>query len=272
MGLMDFRCKNLVFLSTDPADPAYWGERWEEYRLMYLGGRWLAKVGVTFVEIYNEPDKDIDCMNAGKWGEHFRIRSHAVQEAYADHNTAQGGTPIIPEIYAPATAGAWNPSYGPATLAAMNLPFPGNTPRTDWKAANGYSFHRYGDFSTDTQCTVFSETCRPGSGWAVRKGHDSILPYLTNAGLSTMPVGISEFNCFTTATADDVTRAYFLGKHIMDLPSTAACLAGQVAGFSTSSNPPPFISAHKMIQNMGIDKTNTRANIAKIGKYRCSYS
>ena len=225
----------------------------------------MAKYGVKIVEIYNEPDKD-ECMgDAAKWAEHLRIRSHAVQDAYEDQGTA-GGNRIVPEIYAPTTAGAWHPVYSAATLTALNVPFPGDSPSPDWKAATGYSFHRYGDFSPHLECSTFSAACKPEGGYGIRRAVDSIYPYLANAGLSSMPVGVSECNCYTSATADTQNRTYFRGRHIMDLPSTAACLAGQIAGFSTSNKPPPFVSVHKMVQNLALDRTNTLSKISKIGK------
>jgi hypothetical protein len=58
MAVWDWDCTELEFLSTDPADPDYYRERFEDYRVMYIGGAWLAEHGITDIELYNEPDKD----------------------------------------------------------------------------------------------------------------------------------------------------------------------------------------------------------------------
>jgi len=51
MGLWDFRCRTVGYTTTDATTAAYWGERWETYRLMYIGGRWLAKMGLLNIEL-----------------------------------------------------------------------------------------------------------------------------------------------------------------------------------------------------------------------------
>ncbi len=266
LGLFDYRCDNLPFLTSDPLDPAYWKERWEEYRLMYIGARWMAKFGVPITELYNEPDKEkTACMDAVKWSDHMRIRSQAVQDAYSDFSV-YSGTSIIPKIWAPTTAAAWSTEYAPATINSMNIPFPGTAADTNFKAADGYSFHRYGDFSNNPTCTVFSPKCWPAVGYNIRRYYDVVKKNLAETGTwASLPVAISEFNCFTAAAADNSSMAYFTGKHVMDYPSSAVCLAAQVAGFASTFDPPPFISVHKFVQNLGSSGGASKSRIGKNG-------
>ncbi|KAL4515713.1 hypothetical protein Ndes2437B_g07136 [Nannochloris sp. 'desiccata'] len=265
LALFDFRCDNLPFLSSDPNSGDYWKERWEEYRLMYIGARWMAKFGVTIVQLYNEPDKENDkCMDPTKWSDHMRIRSQAIQDGYADFSefssTNGGGFTIVPQIWSPTTAAAWSAEYAPATMSTMNLPFPGSTVNTSWKAADGYSFHRYGSFSKNPTCTVFGPRCWPAVGYNIRRSYDVVRRKLAETGTwRSLPVGISEFNCFTGAAADNSSMEYFRGKHVMDYPSSATCLAAQVAGFATTNDPPAFISVHKFVQNLGSNAGASRS-------------
>ena len=262
LALFDYRCDNLPFLSSDPADAIYWKERWEEYRLMYIGARWMSKFGVPITELYNEPDKENGkCMDPQKWQDHMRIRSQAVKDGYSD-----SGNGLTPQIWTPTTAASWQVEYAPATMAAMNMPFPGNTIDTNYKAADGYSFHRYGSFSSDPTCTVLSPTCWPALGYNIRRYYDIVKVKLSESGWASLPAAISEFNCFTAATADNASSAYFVGRHVMDFPSTAACLAAQVSGFATSQDPPPFISVHKFVQNLGSSNSASKSRIGKNGK------
>jgi hypothetical protein len=110
VAVWDFRCKNIAYTSTDPSQPAYWQERWETYRLMYVGGRWLARMRVHNIELYNEPDKDTKCMDGQKWVDDARIRSQAVQDAFADYSLFIKRQ-LVPTIIGPSTAGGWKPPY-----------------------------------------------------------------------------------------------------------------------------------------------------------------
>jgi hypothetical protein len=110
MAVWDVRCRNLRFTSTNPAAAEYWRERWEMYRLFYVGGRWLAANEVTNVELYNEPDKDLDCIDAPRWADDLRIRSQALQDGYADHN-ARTGARLVPFLIAPTGASSWTATF-----------------------------------------------------------------------------------------------------------------------------------------------------------------
>jgi hypothetical protein len=274
LALFDYRCDNLPFLSSDPVSGEYWKERWEEYRLMYIGARWMAKFGVPIVELYNEPDKENGkCMDPVKWSDHMRIRSQAIQDGYADFSSfSSGGSSsggMKPQIWSPTTAAAWSTEYAPATISSMNMAFPGSAIDTNWKAADGYSFHRYGSFSNNPTCTVFSPKCWPSVGYNIRRYYDVVKKNLGATGVwGSLPVAISEFNCLTAAGADNTSMAYFTGKHVMDYPSTAVCLAAQVSGFSTTVDPPPFISVHKFVQNLGSSSgvSSGKSGVGKNGK------
>jgi hypothetical protein len=267
IALFDYRCDNLPFTTSDPADPEYWKERWEEYRLMYIGARWMSKFGVPLVELYNEPDKERNtCMDTAKWSDHMRIRSMAIQDGYADFST-YSSTSITAQIWNPATAAAWSTDYAPVTMTSMNVPFPGSTVDPNWQAAQGYSFHRYGDFSNNPTCTTFGPQCWPAVGYNIRRFYDVVKTKLAETVTwKSLPVGISEFNCFTAAAADNSSMAYFTGKMVMDYPSTSVCLAAQVAGFATTFDPAAFISVHKFVQNLGGISTASKSRIGKNGK------
>ena len=110
VAVWDVRCRNLAYTTTDAADPEYWKERWETYRLFYLGGRWLARAGATAVELYNEPDKDFDCLDGPRWVDDVRIRALALRDAYADHS-ALTGRQLTPYLIAPTTAASWSDAF-----------------------------------------------------------------------------------------------------------------------------------------------------------------
>ena len=110
LAVWDVRCRNLAYTTTDPADPEYWKERWETYRLFYLGGRWLARTGATAVELYNEPDKDLDCIDGARWVDDVRIRAQAMRDAYADYNSLTGDS-LAPNLMAPTTANPWSDAF-----------------------------------------------------------------------------------------------------------------------------------------------------------------
>jgi hypothetical protein len=264
-ALFDFRCKHLEFLSVDPASGDYWKERWEEYRLMYIGARWMAKFNVTITELYNEPDKDIKCMDPTKWPDHMRIRSQAIQDGYADFSESSGNL-LKPLILTPVKDSTWEKTYGPVTATAMNMPFPGNDTDSNWTAADGFSYHRYGVFSSDSQCTIFSPKCWPAVGYVMRKNYDLLRTKLAGLGFGSLPVAISEFNCFIAATLDNSSSAYFRGRHVMDFPSTATCLAAQIGGLATSQDPPAFMAVHKFVQSLAATSLNLKSRITKNGK------
>jgi hypothetical protein len=110
LAVWDVRCRNLAYTTTDPADPEYWKERWETYRLFYLGGRWLARRGVIAVELYNEPDKDGECLDGPRWVDDVRIRAQAMRDAYADYNSLTGDS-LAPNLMAPTTANPWSDAF-----------------------------------------------------------------------------------------------------------------------------------------------------------------
>ena len=249
VAIYDLRCRNLAFEKTDPTDPGYWGERWEEYRLTYIGGWWLADAGVTSINIYNEPDKDDDCTDAVRWPDHLRIRSTALQHAYADYNQV-AGTSLVPSLHAPTSAATFDPDFGSASLNSLHIPFPGTDPIDGFTSFQIYDFHDYGKFSGDGTCTVFGDGCNPAAGVATRNEYNKAKNKLASSGFATMPVSISEFNCFMAATADNTSSAYMLGTHVMDFPSTAACVASIVGNLLQSLDPPVYINMHKSVQNL----------------------
>lgn len=106
MAVWDIRCMSLAFDTIDPNNPEYWKERFESYRIQYVGGRWLAERGVEFIELYNEPDKD-DCIDGPRWKDDARIRNQAMMDAYEDETEGR----LKPVTAAPALTVAWRGEY-----------------------------------------------------------------------------------------------------------------------------------------------------------------
>ena len=251
MALWDIRCNALPFQSFDASEPMYWAERWEEWRLFYIGGRWMSKYRVKMLELYNEPDHDTYCMTPERWADSSRIRADALRAGYVD--TAANGYDLIPlKLYGPASAGSYPTKLAPVSvlLDQMHKHFPSNDTDDSYNLIDGYTFHRYGSFPKDYSCTDISSTCKPSNGYELRQTYDTVVKKLNSAGFGYLPVGVTEFNSYMYATSDS-DLPFFLGKHVFDHPSTGAALASQVAGFATESNAPSFISVHKMVQNLG---------------------
>ena len=251
LALWDIRCNALKYASFNTSEDVYWAERWEDYRLHYIGGRFLSKMRVGSIELYNEPDHDA-CMSPDMWKDTFRIRSQAYRNAYTD--THANGYDLIPlRLYGPASAGSFPVQAAPAQVLIdyNKVPFPGNETDDSYSAIDAYTFHRYGGFSRDPTCSTFSDKCTPTLGYGLCDAYQRTVKKINDAGPN-WNVGISEFNSFMYATTDNVSNAYFAGRHVFDFPSTASALAGQVAGFSIMDNPPEFISVHKMVQNLDL--------------------
>lgn len=102
MAVWDLDCSEIEFRAVDKFHPEYYPERWETYRLMYIGGAWMAEQGITEIELYNEPDKD-SCLNSVRWLDDVRIKSQALQDAYADFSVRHQ-TVLKPVLIAPTTA------------------------------------------------------------------------------------------------------------------------------------------------------------------------
>ena len=267
VGIWDIRCDNLAFLSSNPADPAYWAERFEDYRLAYIGGRWMARAGVSMINVYNEEDKeDGDCMTPQLWADHMRIRSQAYRDGYTDHfNAHPEQQRIIPLIFGPTSSSYWYEEYVVATLTYMSQPFFSTTNGPKGYLLDGYDYHRYLGFSDNPTCSKISASCRPNPGANLKTSYDDIRNRLARKQFSNFPATISEFNCFTAATADNVSSTFMAGRAVMDEPSSAVCVGGAAGSFGTSTkNPPPLhISAHKFVQSLA----QSGSRIAKNGLF-----
>lgn len=113
-----------------------------------------------------------------------------------------------------------------------------------------YAFHKYGSFSKKP-CREYGPNCKSETGPGLRSTFDTTSSYiLIDNNDTALPAVITEFNCFTAAQAETVTHPYFVGKHVMDLPATAACIASQIAGLVLAPGGPSLISLHKMVQNL----------------------
>jgi len=96
------------------------------------------------------------------WADDMRIRSQALQDAFADHNTAANAN-LTPTLITPTTSVPWSSTYSPTTLQYIHTPFPGDQPSDTWLAATAYSYHKYGSFSPQS-CDTFGPNCKQESG------------------------------------------------------------------------------------------------------------
>ena len=247
LALWDIRCSSLDFKSTDPTDPSYWGERWELYRAIYIGGRWFAERNISQIELYNEPDKDPECMNPAKYEDDIRIRSMAFQDAFNDHNSAFG-TNYAPKLIGGTMANYWRPDYPDIMFKNIHTPFPGTDPDPNFTLIQGYSYHKYGTFSKKS-CSPMSAKCRSEATYNMRKAYDNARARLAGVGYPNMDLIVSEFNCFNAGTADQKNHAYFTGINVPDLPATAACVAGQIGHMISTPGGPNTINFHRMTQS-----------------------
>jgi hypothetical protein len=243
MALWDARCNTLDMTTTDPANPEYWKERWEAYRLNYLGGIWFAERKITQIELYNEPDKNPGCMDGPKWVDDIRIRSGAMQDAFAD-----SGTGLKPHLIGPTTVVYWRTTYADPMFKNMHIPFPDNVEDPNFTLFHAYAYHKYGSF-TPRPCTEYGNSCRSEQGTLQRVSYDKAKQALVNAGYGDMEIMLTEFNCFTAATSDNETHPYFAGKHVADLPATAACLGAQISHLIKAPGGPNSLNIHRLTQS-----------------------
>ncbi|KAI8103505.1 hypothetical protein M9435_004842 [Picochlorum sp. BPE23] len=240
MAVWDWDCTELEFLSTDPADPDYYRERFEDYRVMYIGGAWMAEHGITDIELYNEPDKD-SCIDRTRWNSSYKIKSQALQDAFADYSI-KSGVEIKPYIIAPATAASFPTNFAGDIIKDINMTFLADEPDENWRVLDAYSFHAYG--SLPSGCTTISPTCSPSNGHKLRTKFDNARDNLDIRGYQDMDIHISEFNCYTFRTAEQLA-----GMHVMDEPSTSACVAAQIGSLYVRRKITKSISLHKIAQN-----------------------
>jgi hypothetical protein len=130
-------CANFAFSTLNPAQPAYWAERWELYKHQYVAARWAFLNGARKLEFWNEPDLNAPCITYYSWLEHYTLQSQAIQNAFADlsADVAAGLIPCpagltcpqAPAIYASAFAQA---SFSGVSAATAQPPsaglFPGS--------------------------------------------------------------------------------------------------------------------------------------------------
>ena len=248
--MWDVRCNSFDLTSIDPNDPEYWRERWEMYRINYFGGRWFAERSITTMELYNEPDKNpgnVACMDPTKWVDDVRIRSQALQDAFGDHNTVRG-TNLQPRLVGPTLTVYWRTSYSEPMFRLMHTPFPSNVEDPTFTLFHDYSFHKYGDFSNNP-CTKLGPGCRTEQNYNMRQAYDRAKQKVSEAGYGDMEVMITEFNCFTGATSDDVKQPYFLGKNVADTVETATCLGAQISHLIKTAEGPNSINLHRLTQS-----------------------
>ena len=126
------------------ATAEYWMQRWELYRWVYLGARMFAQGGVMDVELYNEPDKKT-CITKEQWIDEVRIRSVAIQNAYADASLYYNDASLVPTLIAPPTGGPTFEvgSYSHLAVQDVHAKFPGGAVDPLWNNFKELSYHQY---------------------------------------------------------------------------------------------------------------------------------
>jgi hypothetical protein len=247
MAVWQVDCTALDLHSQDATAPAYWAERWELYRLFYVGGRFMARYGVRDVEIYNEPDL-APCMTPAKWRDHYRIRSMAVQHAYADFSDREGGPLVRPNMVGPPTAASrWEEALDGVAVGGVHELFPSGT-NTSWYNMKAFSYHYYSaaggaqargaldalSAAVAAKTAAVRRAARGGGGRSSAPG--------------SMPMYLTECNCYTSRAAE--ARQ----EDIMDQASTGACIADLVAATMSGLS---YLSLFKFTQTF-TKLTNTR--------------
>lgn len=211
------QCDSLQLTTFSDTTPEFWRERWELYRWVYLGGRFLANLGVTDLEIFNEPDID-ECMTGPKWEDHYVIRTKAFQDAYRDAGKR------LNLIGPPMSSPKVDTTYAGYALKNKKATFPSGSNQD--LNIHEFSYHQYN---------------APGFGMKSAYARMNLEVKAANAGQS-MPIRITEHNCYSVRKADSVS-----GGDVNNLPATAACLAGQVAGILGG---PVWTSVFKLTQTL----------------------
>ena len=73
------------------------------HRWNYVVARFFAKLNLTYIELYNEPDLT-NCLTDATFLDEIRVRSLAVQTAYMDYASWLGTTYQAPNIMMPPMA------------------------------------------------------------------------------------------------------------------------------------------------------------------------
>lgn len=266
MALWDIRCRNFNYTTMDSDDPAYWMERWETYRLFYLGGRWFARLNTTTVELYNEPDKDKSCMTPELFADDVRVRSTALRDAYTDYNLWADSN-LNAYLVSPATSQAYSEGYTNAILSVFHKPFPYDMYDSNYAVSDAYSFHKYGSFSKGN-CSQFSSKCKNEAGYTLQSSFNRVQQALTNIDSPDYPIWVTELNCYTGATTENDNHGYFANKQVMDEPLTAACLASMLGSVVNQEQGPREVSVFKMVQNLATAGSRTR--VTKNGLFYAS--
>jgi hypothetical protein len=177
------------------ADENDWAGKWVAWRTFYSVAFHLAReFDVERFSSHNEPNHPASFIELEPWLMRLRLASDAVQSAIADVNALYGKS-LQPRFTAPVTAGAAGSGYrdyGQPAVAAIDVDFLGNRP------AGYQSFHTYAyqSYSSDLESLTASYN-------TIRAGIDSLLP----AGLSPLPIAVTEFNVHTGANYDSMPES-----------------------------------------------------------------
>lgn len=171
-----------------------------------------------------EPDLD-SCLTAATWVDQLEIRALAVQQAYADAASRSGQALSLTVIAPPMSAPKYDVGTGPTAfgrIAVDNIhaQFPGSNSPSWWNFKQ-FSYHQYNT-----------------PGYGMRSAYDKMARSV-RSGTTRLPLRITEHNCYSASVADQSSQ------DVMDLPETAACLAGQVIALAGRA---PWTSVQKFSQ------------------------
>ena len=262
LALWHVTCKNIALKTQDRDQAGYWEERWELYRWMYLGGRFLASNDINDIELYNEPNID-PCVISESWLDEVRVRSVALQDAYADHSSwsqrSIKPTLIVPPMSAPVfEGGRGTPSYGRLAVQDVHTKFPSLENDPNWWNGVEYSYHQYNcTFSTfDAISTeVFTHSHTPtyaAPGYGMRSAWDKVTPQIRAASNRELPIRISEHNAYSNSNAEEA-----VGRDVMNEGTGAALFAGQIIAMADRAF---FMSANKFSQTYSTSSSGVIKN------------
>ena len=193
-----------------------WARKWELWQHYYVQAFYLGKnYDVTRYQMFNEPDHEsANGITSSNWFLRLRLASDAIQCGMADMN-ARYGKSLVPNIYAPVTAGSTG-SYADWGARAVNNRHKNFLGVSDpnYLAVNFYDYHQYNSDPASFGSTASSLRSSITADMAPE------LPF---------PISISEFNVHSGSyfdtfpeTLDDPSKYPRLGAIVANLARNSA--------------------------------------------------
>jgi hypothetical protein len=193
-----------------------WARKWELWQHYYVQAFYLGRnYDVTRYQMFNEPDHEsANGITPSNWFLRLRLASDAIQCGIADMN-ARYGKSLVPNVYAPVTAGGTG-SYGDWGARAVNNRHKNFLGVSDpnYLAVNFYDYHQYNSDPASFGSTLSSLRSSMTADMAPE---------------SPFPISISEFNVHSGSyfdtfpeTLDDPTKYPRLGAILANLVRNSA--------------------------------------------------